>query len=171
MCKQKLISNKFDLNLTTTLSSYMVNITFTQTQIICKSYFKKAQLVGLVLWVWRLKIEVELAMSEDREFDFVTNTPSNFFNRQADRGLLSWPSHSKEKQLTIQREAEVGKVTRAQCYKTFYGRNLRMYVISRSEVPFRCSTLGQTPGLTHKHHTSLEKFSSCKRYGLFYEQL
>jgi hypothetical protein len=28
------------------------------------------------------------------------------------------------------------------------------------EVPFRCSTLGQTPGLDHKHYTRLERLAS-----------
>jgi hypothetical protein len=65
--------------------------------------------------------------------------------------------------------------TLVQCYKTFYGRNLRIFILSpifvlvlgnnfqpslmfsRKDkaflmgVPFRCSNLELTPGLTHKH--------------------
>ncbi len=70
---------------------------------------------------------------------------------------------------------------RGQCYKTFYGRNLRNFVTSYSVCPgkpfqlslmfagnaraypsealFRCSTLWQTPGLTHKLQTRLERFA------------
>ncbi len=68
---------------------------------------------------------------------------------------------------------------RALYYKTFYGRNLRIFVISQSvcpwqafpaqprrvrpsEAPFRCSTLGQAPCLTHKHQTRLERLSCDK---------
>jgi hypothetical protein len=35
-----------------------------------------------------------------------------------------------------------------------------------SEAAFRCSTLGQTPGLTHKHYTRLE--SLAKVADMFY---
>jgi hypothetical protein len=31
-----------------------------------------------------------------------------------------------------------------------------------SESPFRCSTLGWAPGLTHKHYTRLEKLARDK---------
>ncbi len=40
-------------------------------------------------------------------------------------------------------------------YKTFYGNNLLMFAGKAGaypgEAPFRCSTLRQAPGLTHKH--------------------
>ncbi len=61
----------------------------------------------------------------------------------------------------------------AQCYKTFYGRILRMFIISQSVCPrqvfqpslmfesearasFRHSTLRQAPGFICKHQTRLE---------------
>ncbi len=71
-----------------------------------------------------------------------------------------------------------------QCYKTYYGRNLRMFVISQSvclwqafpvccnagaypiEEHFRCSTLGQALGLAHKQQTRLEKFARDKHSSL-----
>ncbi len=60
-------------------------------------------------------------------------------------------------------------IIRGQCYKTFYGRNLRIFVFVPgktfqpslmftgkagaypSEAPFRCTTLWYAPGLTYKH--------------------
>ncbi len=67
----------------------------------------------------------------------------------------------------------------AQCYATFYARNLRMFVISQSvrpcqafllslmfvskiraylsETSFGGSTHGQAPGLTHKYQSRLER--------------
>ncbi len=66
-------------------------------------------------------------------------------------------------------------------YKTFYGHNLRISEINQgfvlgkpfqpslmfavkagaylTEAPFRCSTLGQAPDLTHKHQTRLERLA------------
>ncbi len=57
--------------------------------------------------------------------------------------------------------------TMGQCYKTFYGRNLRIFIISQSVCPslvfagkagahmseatFRCSTSTWPPDLTHKY--------------------
>ncbi len=35
-----------------------------------------------------------------------------------------------------------------------------------SEAPFRCSTLGQAPGLTHKHQTRLERLAKDKHSSL-----
>jgi hypothetical protein len=35
-----------------------------------------------------------------------------------------------------------------------------------SEVPFKCSTLGLAPGLTHKHYTRLEKLARDKHSSL-----
>ncbi len=77
---------------------------------------------------------------------------------------------------------------RAQCYKTFYGRKLRLFIISQSvvpgnpfqsslmfegkagaypnETPFRCSTLGYTPGFIHKHQTRQEKIGKGKHSSL-----
>jgi hypothetical protein len=65
------------------------------------------------------------------------------------------------------------KENRDQCYKTFCGRKLRLFIIARAFVPgkafqpsvmfagmaraypseahFRCSTLRQASGLSHKH--------------------
>ncbi len=34
------------------------------------------------------------------------------------------------------------------------------------EAPFRCSTLGQAPGLTHQHQTRLERLAKEKRSSL-----
>ncbi len=74
--------------------------------------------------------------------------------------------------------------TRGQCYKTFYGRKSRIVVISQSacpcqdlsmlvlcfsgksgacpsEKPFRGSTLGQAPGLVHKHQSRLEMLAKA----------
>ncbi len=49
-------------------------------------------------------------------------------------------------------------VTCGQCYETFYGRKFRL---------FWCSTLGQAPGLTHKHQTRLERLAKDKHSTLF----
>ncbi len=49
-----------------------------------------------------------------------------------------------------------------QCYKSFYGRKLRLFVISQNVCPwqvFMYSTLGQTPDHTHKHQTRLVKLA------------
>ncbi len=60
-------------------------------------------------------------------------------------------------------------------YKTFYDRNLCIFIISQSvcpwqaypsDAPFRCSTLGQAPGLTHKHQTRLESLDRDKHSSL-----
>ncbi len=73
-------------------------------------------------------------------------------------------------------------------YKTYYGCNLCILVKSQSvcswqafpaqsilagkagaypsEAPFKCSTLGQFPGLTHKHQTRLEKLTRDKHSSL-----
>ncbi len=79
-------------------------------------------------------------------------------------------------------------MTRGQCYKTFFVHNLRIFVISQSvclgnpfqpslmfackaeaypsEALFRCSTLGQAPGLTRKHQTRLQKLARDKHSNL-----
>ncbi len=72
-------------------------------------------------------------------------------------------------------------------HKTYYGRNLRISVISQSvcpslsslvqclcvrpgaypsEAPFRYSTLGQASGLAHKHQTRLERLARDKHSSL-----
>ncbi len=71
-------------------------------------------------------------------------------------------------------------------YKTFFGRNLRIIMISQSvciwqaftaqsnvcvgaypgEAPFRCSTLGYAPGLTHKHQSRQERLARDKQSSL-----
>ncbi len=89
---------------------------------------------------------------------------------------------------TAQCHATLLRTTCGQCYKTFYGRKLRLFIISQSvchwqafqpnlmfavkagaylsKAPFRCSTLGQDPGLTHKHQTRLERLASDKHSSL-----
>ncbi len=78
--------------------------------------------------------------------------------------------------------------TRAQCYKTFYVRNLRKFVISQSVclwqaftaqpnvcqkcgaypsgAPKRRSSLGQTLSITHKRYTRLESLARGKHSNL-----
>ncbi len=78
--------------------------------------------------------------------------------------------------------------TRGQCYQTFYGRNLRNFVISwnvcpgkpfqpsvmfvgkarayPSDVTFSCCTLGWAPGITHKYQTRLERLTRDKCFSL-----
>ncbi len=80
-----------------------------------------------------------------------------------------------------------------QCYKTFCGRKLRLFILSQSDCPwqafeaqsyvcwicwslfelstFRCSTLGQAPGLTHIHQTRLERWSGFSSKPVFIEWL
>jgi hypothetical protein len=75
-----------------------------------------------------------------------------------------------------------------QCYKTFYIRNLRIFIISWSvytgkfvqpsiifvsktrayprRVPFSCSILGSGPCLTHKHWIRLERLARDKHSSL-----
>ncbi len=75
-------------------------------------------------------------------------------------------------------------VTWVQFYKTFYGLNLRIFVISSSvcpwqilqptlmlvgksktfpsQEPFTCSALGQAPGLAHKQQTRLDRLARDK---------
>ncbi len=75
-----------------------------------------------------------------------------------------------------------------QCCKTFFVRNLRIFLVSQSvcpgkpfqsrlmiagkagvypnEAPFRCSTLGQAPGHTHKQQTRVEKLARDKHSSL-----
>ncbi len=77
---------------------------------------------------------------------------------------------------------------RGQCFKTFYCRVLRIFIISYSffslttisslmsasktgaypsEAPFRCPHLGLDPGLTCQQSTSPERFAGDKHYSLF----
>ncbi len=73
-----------------------------------------------------------------------------------------------------------------QCYKNFYGRNLRMFVLSQSvvhgkplqpcvmfvkkaraysrEAPFRCSTLGQAHGLIRQGSKGLPRTNTLTYY-------
>ncbi len=72
-----------------------------------------------------------------------------------------------------------------QCYKTFFFRNWRVFVINYGLCPwqtfsaksnvcgedqslpnFKCSTFGQAPGLTHKHQTRMERPARDKHSSL-----
>ncbi len=77
----------------------------------------------------------------------------------------------------------IGLPTGSNVIKVLYVRNLRMFKLSfafpaqsnvcekaaayPSKAPVKCSILGQAPGLTHKHMTSLGRLARDKHSSLF----
>ncbi len=58
-----------------------------------------------------------------------------------------------------------------QSFKEKYGRNLRIFIIRYSVYPWQVehlkgASLGQAPGLTHKHYTRLKRLARDKTSGL-----
>ncbi len=84
-------------------------------------------------------------------------------------------NHSTKRKKFIKEKVSVKLRIRGQFYNTFYSRNLRIFAMRQiicpwqaypSEAPFKCSTLGQVPGISCKHKTSLERIARDKFFSL-----